>query len=308
MDVWQSGNYIVMHRSARLPDRCIITGEPAYRTVWQLISCSYFPEWVQVILKTLLALPGIGILLLPIVYIVQYPMIIQVPLSASEYFQYHKKIWRVWQGAFVAEVTGFILLQLTQINEMIGLIGFVLIFSAPLIVPLLLLDRIWIVGLYKVEKNFRWVQIRGGGGAFLSRLPSWDEKLKQDEKNRFDNYGGETYGIKAQKRKWSLPVDWHDRIPPRFIGLIFMLIGGNLTYETIRIYLSNKPILKDYLIHYLLIGTLVFQTGIVYLIGGKKLVKLLFPSRSEVTVLGGFFLVLIGLISLLIILYFSFLF
>lgn len=299
MDVWRSGNYVIIHRLTRFPDRCIVTGEPAYRTVWQLISCTCFPESVQIILKTLLAVPGIGILTLPIVYLFQHHIIIKVPLSQSEYFRYRKKIWHVWQGAFIAEVIGFVLVKLTVIELTIGLIGFAIMCSTPLLMLLLLLDRIWIIGLYKIENDFRWIQIREGGGPFLSHLPSWEEKLRRDE-------AWQNSCVESPKKIWSLPADWNDRIPPRLIGLIFTSLGGLLTYESIRFHLINSPISKSHLNHYFMLGLIVLQVGLAYLLGGKNLVQHLFRSRTEVTILGKIFLILIGLISVLITIWFSF--
>jgi hypothetical protein len=224
---------------------------------------------------------------------------IQVPLSESEYFRYHKKIRRIWQGAFIAEAIGFILLQLAVIDQTIGLIGFVVMFSTPLLMFLLLLDRIWIVVLHKVNQDFRWIQIRSGGDAFLSHLPSWEEKLRQDQAWQYSR-------VEVPKRRWSLPSDWHNRIPPRLIGFIFTVLGGLLTYESMRLHLTNSPMLKSHVSHYFLMGTILSQLGIIYLLGGKNMVRLLFRSRTEVTNLGKICLVLIGFISLVITIWFSF--
>jgi hypothetical protein len=280
MNVWRDGNWIVIHRSQQLPDRCLLTNAYSTHHINQRVAYSVLPKSAQHILVGLGSIPVVGVIFHLVYWVLQQRLTLSIPLCQTEYARYQQRRWTIFNGALISEMVGWIFVQLGDWIVTIGVLGLGMMFAAPLLAGWLWYDRSQLIAVVKMRNDYLWLFVRGNHTAFVNSLPRWQDRLSDR---------GPT--LSAEQHQQPSIGDQFRAIPVRWQGAIMSGLGGYVSFGSSSLLLENarKGLPSGALVeHWIIIGMLSLQVGLLLLIGGPAVRQLLFKSPHQLTGLGGF--------------------
>jgi hypothetical protein len=156
--IWRSGDKLVMHRSAVLPDRCVKTNLPAEVRLKRTLS------WAHPALVLLVLFGFIGLLLWLILSAsLQRKAQVEIPLTQRVVKKWRSELSLLWLLTLLLVL--FIVLSFWQPGFLVAVLGM-------LVVILFGLASTRLVVVTDIDTN-GWIWLRGVHSDFLQQYPEW---------------------------------------------------------------------------------------------------------------------------------------
>lgn len=168
-EIYRDGKLLVMHKTAKLPYRCLKTNQAA--DLWLRRKFVWHAPWLYL----LILFPGLLFYIL-IALIVQRRATIQIPLSREASWRRWRGIWTGWGLVLggIALIFAAIAFQDGRARDLPAwfLIGGLLSIVVGAIVGVITSS---IVSASRIEKEFVWIQ--GGHPDYLAQFPDWVKRF-----------------------------------------------------------------------------------------------------------------------------------
>lgn len=161
--VWRSGKLLVMHKSARLPARCIKSNEPSERSLKR--NLVWYPQWI--ILTILIAWP----IFLVLALILQKKATIEIGLTEAWVRRRRQRIAITWGVALLGVALFAIAIALLDATD--GGSSILMLAALAALIGALIYGTTAARLVSPTKIDDRFVYLKGACAEYLAQFPEW---------------------------------------------------------------------------------------------------------------------------------------